>query len=196
MGVVYPMKKRRDATFSLAVLFHKYGIPRVMVPDNAGELTQGDFAQKLKRAGCIIEPIEAYTPNQNKAESAIRELKRAYRRHMRATGCPLAYWDYCFQHVANIRSHIVIPDHYNLGEGTPQCLLTGTPLIYLTLLSLLSMILFGTGTRGDTPWRTDSCVGTWDISHYWFGILIASIFVGLASWIPARRAAKIEPAKI
>ena len=83
------MRKRSEAPFSLDVLFHKYGIPRVMVPDNAGELTQGDFAQKLKRAGCIIEPIEAYTPNQNKAESAIRELKRAYRRHISLHWMPL-----------------------------------------------------------------------------------------------------------
>ena len=44
--------------------------------------------------------------------------------------------------------------------------------------------------------KTDSFVVNWDISHYWVGILIASIFVGLASWIPARRAAKIEPAKL
>ena len=50
-----------------------------MVPDNAGEISKGEFEQKLRCAGCIISPVEAYTPNQNKAESAIRELKRAYR---------------------------------------------------------------------------------------------------------------------
>ena len=34
--------------------------------------------------------------------------------------------------------------------------------IFLNLLSLLSMILFGIGIRGDTPWRTESWEGTWD----------------------------------
>ena len=80
------MKSKRLAHYSLDILFHKFGIPRVMVPDNAGEILKGEFEQKLRRVGCIISPVEAYTPNQNKAESAIRELKRAYRRHMRTTG--------------------------------------------------------------------------------------------------------------
>jgi len=43
---------------------------------------------------------------------------------------------------------------------------------------------------------TDSFVVNWEISHYYWAITIAILFVGVASWIPARRAAKIEPAKI
>jgi lipoprotein-releasing system permease protein len=43
---------------------------------------------------------------------------------------------------------------------------------------------------------TDSFVVNWDISHYIWAILIATIFVSIASWIPARRASKVEPAKI
>lgn len=43
---------------------------------------------------------------------------------------------------------------------------------------------------------TESFVVNWDLSHYLWAILIAMLFVSIASWIPARRAAKIEPAKI
>ena len=43
---------------------------------------------------------------------------------------------------------------------------------------------------------TESFVVNWDLSHYLWAILIAVLFVSIASWIPARRAAKIEPAKI
>lgn len=43
---------------------------------------------------------------------------------------------------------------------------------------------------------TDSFVVNWDANHYLWAILIASLFVSVASWIPARRAARIEPAKI
>jgi lipoprotein-releasing system permease protein len=43
---------------------------------------------------------------------------------------------------------------------------------------------------------TDSFVVKWDPSHYLWAVLIAIVFVSIASWIPARRAAKIEPAKI
>jgi lipoprotein-releasing system permease protein len=43
---------------------------------------------------------------------------------------------------------------------------------------------------------TDSFVVNWDISHYLWAVAIAIVVVGIASWIPARRAARIEPAKI
>ncbi len=43
---------------------------------------------------------------------------------------------------------------------------------------------------------TDSFVVTWDPNHYFWAILIAAFFVCLACWIPAKRAAKIQPAKI
>ena len=43
---------------------------------------------------------------------------------------------------------------------------------------------------------SDSFVVNWDIAHYFWAIVIAIIFVTIASWIPARRAARIEPAKI
>ena len=43
---------------------------------------------------------------------------------------------------------------------------------------------------------TDSFVVNWDLSHYLWAALISTLFVGVASWIPARRAARIEPTKI
>ena len=43
---------------------------------------------------------------------------------------------------------------------------------------------------------SDSFVVNWDIAHYFWAIVIAIVFVSIASWIPARRAARIEPAKI
>jgi len=43
---------------------------------------------------------------------------------------------------------------------------------------------------------TDSFVVNWDVSHYLWAVAIAIVVVGVASWIPARRAARIEPAKI
>ena len=43
---------------------------------------------------------------------------------------------------------------------------------------------------------TDNFVVNWDISHYIWAISIAAFFVTIASWIPARRASKVEPAKI
>ena len=43
---------------------------------------------------------------------------------------------------------------------------------------------------------TDHFVVNWDLSHYLWGATIAMLFVSIATWIPARRASRIEPAKI
>ena len=43
---------------------------------------------------------------------------------------------------------------------------------------------------------TDSFVVNWDWSHYITASVIALFFVSIATWIPARRASKIEPAKV
>jgi hypothetical protein len=91
---VYPMCKRAEAPLTLDLLHNQYGSFWEMIPDNARELVSHEFKEKLRRTGTIIKPIEAYTPNQNKAESAIRELKCMYRRAMVASSAPEILWDH------------------------------------------------------------------------------------------------------
>lgn len=43
---------------------------------------------------------------------------------------------------------------------------------------------------------TDHFVVSWNISHYMLAIVLASLVVIIASYLPARRAARLEPAKI
>ena len=43
---------------------------------------------------------------------------------------------------------------------------------------------------------TDHFVVNWDFSHYLWAIGISVVVMAVASWIPARRAARLEPAKI
>jgi lipoprotein-releasing system permease protein len=76
--------------------------------------------------------------------------------------------------------------------------------IVLALGIVLGCLLAAAATYGISriPLRirgifsTDSFVVNWDISHYLWAVAIAIVVVGVASWIPARRAARIEPAKI
>lgn len=121
---VYPMRTKSEAPDTLDLLHHQYGAFRVMIPDNAKELTSKSFRDKLRRAGTVLQPIEAYTPNQNRAESAIRELKRMYRRAMLQSKAPECLWDHCFQLMAEIRSHMSL-NLMNLEGETPTTRLLG-----------------------------------------------------------------------
>jgi len=121
---VYPLRSKADAHLSLDSLFSRVGIPKRMIPDNAPELVQGDFKRKLLRASVDIKPVEAYSPNQNLAETCIRELKRTYRKLMKSTNCPAILWDFAFEYVADVRAHTAHPLHALQGD-VPQTVLLG-----------------------------------------------------------------------
>ena len=121
---VDPLVTRSDAHLSLDRLFHRYGIPKTLVPDNAKELTQGEFKKKAGRASCQIHPIEAHTPNQNIAETGIRELLRGYRRKMRETDTPACLWDVCLQTHSEIRRHTAL-NLRGLRGDVPEAIMTG-----------------------------------------------------------------------
>jgi len=122
---VDPIKKKGDAHKTLDTLFRSVGVPRVLIiPDDAAELTQGEFKRKADTAQALIHPIEAYTPNANIAEDRIRELKRAHRRAMAATNTPACLWDLCLVHTALIRQHTVSSIRELQGE-VPATMMTG-----------------------------------------------------------------------
>ena len=121
---VDPIQSKSDCHYSLDNLFSTVGIPKFIVPDNAKELTQGDFKRKCQRAQCKILPIEPYTPNMNLVEGNIREILRGYRRAMRETNTPECLWDCCLQHQAHIRSSTAL-NVKGLRGDVPATLLTG-----------------------------------------------------------------------
>jgi hypothetical protein len=105
---VIPIPLKSNAHLTLDEMFRKVGVPRVIIPDNAKELTEGDFKKKALLAGAAILPVEAYTKNANLAEDAIRELKRTYRRTMIATNSPEVLWDKCLVYLALVRCHTAL----------------------------------------------------------------------------------------
>lgn len=119
-----PMQSRADAHYTLDVFHRRFGVPAVITSDDAPELITGDFRRKCLRVGTHLAPAEAYTPNQNHAESAIRELKLAYRRAMRRANSPELFWDHCYALMAEIRSHTALP-MFQLQGDVPMAVLTG-----------------------------------------------------------------------
>jgi hypothetical protein len=106
------------------MLFHEVGVPERMIMDGSKEQTQGEFRRKLRDAGCMVHQTEPYTPWSDRAELAIRELKRKTRRQMIASHCPKRLWDDCMELITDINSHTV---HENFGQDgqTPQALISG-----------------------------------------------------------------------
>ena len=120
----YSMEREKDAHLTLQQFFSEVGVPNTIVSDGAKAETQGEFAKLARKAQCQQHPVEAYTPNLNKAEGTIRELKQHYTKVMFEKGVPEVLWDRCLDWCSNVRRHTAfnIP---KLDGRTPHSLLTG-----------------------------------------------------------------------
>ena len=98
----YPMKSKADAFVSLNAYCMKYGIPNPIITDNAGEELGSDWDRVLEKFLMDQRTTEPHSPWQNKAEAAIRELKKHFRRIMNRTRAPEVLWCYAMEYVAEI----------------------------------------------------------------------------------------------
>jgi transposase len=99
------MKSKAEAHESASLLFQRDGIPNVMIMDGAPEQTKGQFRQKCREAGVHVRETEPYSQWSNRAEGAVREIKRATKRAMMKENSPARLWDYCAELQVKIRSH-------------------------------------------------------------------------------------------
>jgi hypothetical protein len=60
-GRAFPMKKEKEAHEALSLLFHRDGVPNVMVMDGAKAQVEGEFRRNLRDAGCHIKQTEPHT---------------------------------------------------------------------------------------------------------------------------------------
>ena len=149
----HPMKHKGDAHEALSLLFHRDGVPPVMVMDGSKEQTLGDFRRKLKEANCHLRQTEPYSPWMNAAEGAIRELKRGVSRKMIRTGSPKVLWDHCIELEALIRSHTV-NTIYGANGQVPETLMTGSTadISHISAFGWYDWVMF----RDNTPTFPDN----------------------------------------
>jgi hypothetical protein len=101
----FPMKKESEAHEALSLLFHRYGVPNVMVMDGSKAQTEGKFRRKVCDAGCHIKQTEPHTQSSNMGEVGVRELKIGVGRKTLRYGCPKQLWDDCIIIEVYVRSH-------------------------------------------------------------------------------------------
>jgi hypothetical protein len=120
----FPMKKEKEAHEALSFLFHRDGVPNVMVMDGAKAQVEGVFRRKLYYAGCHSKQTEPHTPSSNMGEGDVRELKKGVGRQMMRSGCPKRLWDDCIIREAYVRSHTSL-DIYGLEGQVPESKIKG-----------------------------------------------------------------------
>jgi hypothetical protein len=120
----YPLKKESDAADALNELLRSVGIPKELVSDGAKAETQGEFAKVVKEYRVKQKITEPYSGWQNRAEAAVREIKRGIKRSMLRTRTPKRLWDYCGEWVAAVR-RLTAHDLPGLDGRVPDEVVTG-----------------------------------------------------------------------
>ena len=100
----YPIERKADAGAALNQFVADYGAPDTLKYDGSKEqVERGTVFQKmLTKYDIRGKRIEPERPNQNPAESCIRELRKKWYRVMFRSGCPKELWGYGLPHIAKI----------------------------------------------------------------------------------------------
>jgi hypothetical protein len=120
----FPLKKENEAHEALSLLFHRDGVPNVMVMYGSKAQVEGGFRRKLCDAGCHIKQTEPHTQSSNMGEGDVRELKKGVGRQMLRSGCPKRLWDECIIIEAYMNSHTSL-DIYGLEGQVPESKIKG-----------------------------------------------------------------------
>jgi hypothetical protein len=115
----FPLKKEKEGHEDFSLLFHRGGVPNIMVMDGSKAQVEGELRRKLSDAGCRIKKTEPLTQSSNMGEGAVRELKKVVGRQMMRSGYPKRLWEDCIIREAYVRSHTSL-DIYGLEGQVPE----------------------------------------------------------------------------
>ena len=120
----FPMAFTSKAPEILSLLFVMDSVPPTCICNNAKELAQGKFHQKLKEAACHLKQLESYTPWSNAAKREIKELKTGAGHKLLWSRAPKCLWDDFLELEAYIRSNTA-QEIYNLDRKVPKTVMSG-----------------------------------------------------------------------
>jgi hypothetical protein len=105
-GFVYvvPMKKESEVLQAVKQFAKEIGAPEALICDAAKAQTSAAMRTFCNEIGTTLRALEEGTPWSNKAELYIGLIKEAVRKDMKASGCPIAFWDYCIERRARINN--------------------------------------------------------------------------------------------
>ena len=114
---VHPMASKAQAGEALRGLSEDVGVPNEIVCDGAAEQVgpKSDFYKTVNYLRTRIKRTEPYSPWQNNAESAIRELKKRWKHRMATKKIPRRLWDYGLVYESEIMSRTARGDDRRTG---------------------------------------------------------------------------------
>ncbi|MEL6803326.1 MAG: hypothetical protein AAFO91_05990, partial [Bacteroidota bacterium] len=106
---IHPMKSKSSAGEALQAFIEAIGIPAVLIVDGAAEQvgTKSTFAKTARHYHCNLRQTEAYSQWQNKAEAAVREVKKRWKARTSTRSVPTRLWDFGMVYEAEILSRTV-----------------------------------------------------------------------------------------
>ena len=99
----YPLKAESDIGDALNEVVRTIGVPKELVSDGAKAEVQGRFAAVANEYRIKQRITEPYSGWQNRAEAALREIKKGIKRATWRERSPKRLWDYCGEWVAATR---------------------------------------------------------------------------------------------
>jgi hypothetical protein len=122
-GFVYvvPMKKESEVLQAVKQFAKEIGAPEALICDAVKAQTSEAMRTFYNEIGTTLRALEEGTPWSNKGELYIGLIKEAVRKDMKASKCPIAFWDYCIERRArinNMMAHNLFQLHGTNGHTT------------------------------------------------------------------------------
>jgi hypothetical protein len=102
----YPIEKKSDCHEALDKFVREFGAPDILIMDGSKEQTgHNSKMQGVARKYNITKKVtEPGRPNQNPAESVIREVRKRWYRTIFRTNCPRRLWNFGIPYICKIMS--------------------------------------------------------------------------------------------
>jgi hypothetical protein len=98
-GFVYvvPMRSKKEVLQAVKQFVKEIGAPDTIIADAARQQKSQELRKFCSEIGTKLRVLEEGTPWDNKAELYIGLIKEAVRKDIKASNCPLVFWDYCVE---------------------------------------------------------------------------------------------------
>jgi hypothetical protein len=126
-GFVYvgPMRSKKEVFQAVKQFAKEIGAPDAIIADAAREQKSLELWKFCSKIGTTLRVLEEGTPWTNKAKLYIGLIKEAVRKDMKASDCPLVFWDYCVERRARI-NNLTAKNNFKLHGSNAHTMLTGT----------------------------------------------------------------------